>query len=92
MKWTRLAQRVVVLVGALGVFHSSLVPPVKQVGGELCRYHEFTERSWPFTRTFETAGVDGIALFTEYAIIVSLATMVYVVLGLLGDRSGTTSR
>jgi hypothetical protein len=70
-------QRIVLWVAAIGIFHSSLVPPVKQDGDDLCRYHEFMERGWPFTREFGATGVDGIALLTEYGIILSLTALVY---------------
>lgn len=83
----KLPQRIVLLVGALCIFHSSLVPPVKQVGGDVCRYHEFVERGWPFTRTYSTGGVDGIALLTEYGIIVSVAALAYWLIGLLQATS-----
>jgi len=81
-----LARRVVLLIAGLGIFHSSLVPPVKQAGGALCRYHEFMERGWPFTREYGATGVDGIALLTEYGIILSLAAMFYLLIGLFLDR------
>jgi hypothetical protein len=84
-----LVRRIVVAVAALGVFHSSLVPPVKQSSGALCRYHEFMERGWPFTREYGATGVDGIALLTEYGIILSLAALIYLLIGMVLDRNGT---
>ena len=83
-------QRIVLMVAGIGVFHSSLVPPVKQEGGDLCRYHEFMERGWPYTREFGTAGVDGLALLTEYGILVSLAAIVYLAVGLFGAANAST--
>jgi hypothetical protein len=85
-----LVRRIVLMAAALGIFHSSLVPPVKQNGGALCGYHEFMERGWPFTREYGATGVDGIALLTEYGIILSLATLVYLSIGLLLDRNCTS--
>lgn len=84
-------QRIVLLATGLGLFHSSLVPPVRQNDGDLCRYHAFTERGWPFTREFGTGGVDGTALLTEYGIILSLAGIAYVLLGWLGTRHRTAT-
>lgn len=76
--------------GALCIFHGSLVPPVKQAGGDLYRYHEFLERGWPFTRTFGATGVDGVALPTEHGIIASLGAMAYWLIGLLqGQRESS---
>ena len=83
----KFAQRIVLMIGALGVFHSALVPPVSQRGAELCRYHEFTERAWPFTRLFDASGVDGVALMTEYGIILALTAMAYLAIELLGGKS-----
>ena len=80
------SQRIVLMIGALGTFHSSLVPPVSQAGGNLCRYHAFMERGWPFTREFGATGVDGIALLTEYGILVSFTALVCFGLGLLVDK------
>ena len=78
-----LIQRIVLMLGALGVFHSSLVPPVKQVGEALCRYHEFLERGWPFTRTYGAGGVDAVALLTEYGLIFSVVAMLWLAISLL---------
>jgi len=82
-----LPERFVLFVGALCVFHSSLVPPVLQAGGDLCRYHEFMERGWPFTREFGAGGVDGIALLTEYGIILSFTAMAYLIVGIIVGKS-----
>ena len=83
------SQRIVLLIGAICVFHSSLVPPVIQAGGEICRYHEFTERAWPFTRLFGVSGSDGVALLTEYGIIMSLVAIAYLVIGMRGGAEKT---
>lgn len=88
MKTEERPRLVILLIGTLGIFHSSLVPPVIQDGGDLCRYHEFMERGWPFTREFGATGVDGIALLTEYDIIFSITAMVYLVITVLRTKSG----
>ena len=87
-----LAQRIILLIGALGVFHSSLVPPVIQAGGPFCRYHEFMERNWPFVREYGAGGVNGIALLTEYGIIVSVAALAYMAVGRLLERRRNDAR
>ena len=74
-------QRIVVLLGAVCVLHSSMVPPVMQAGDYVCRYHEFVERHWPFTRGYEVADADLSALFSEYGMIVATGVIVYSLLG-----------
>lgn len=81
----RLTRRVILLIGAVCLFHSSLVPPVGQGGGEVCRYHEFTERAWPFTRLYSVEGGDGVALMTEVAIIVSLVAIGLLVVSMVSE-------
>lgn len=78
MKRTR---RIVLLLAAVGILHSSLVPPVSQAAGAVCRYHAFTERAWPFTRLHGVVDADAVALLSEYGIIVALAAIAYLALG-----------
>jgi hypothetical protein len=47
METPKRSRLVILMIGALCTFHSSLVPPVIQDGGDLCRYHEFMGRGWP---------------------------------------------
>ena len=82
-----LAQRIVLLIGSIGILHSSMVPPVLQVGGAVCRYHEFTLRSWPFTRTYGVANADVVGLLSEYGMILALTTTIYLILGLFKSRA-----
>lgn len=69
------SQRIILLIGAICILHSSMVPPVSQTGGETCRYHEFTERSPLFTRAYGVNGGDGVALMTEIGVIVALVSI-----------------
>ena len=48
------------------------------------------ERGWPFTREFGATGVNGIALLTEYGIIVSLTALAHQVVTVL--RGSESSR
>lgn len=82
-----IAQRIVLLVGSIGILHSSMVPPVQQISAAVCRYHEFTLRSWPFTRTYGVANADLVALLSEYGIILALTATVYLILGLLKPKA-----
>ena len=87
MKTETRPRLIILLFGALGIFHSSLVPPVIQDGGDLCRYHEFMGRGWPFTKEFGATGVDLAALLTEYGLIFSLTAMIYLIFTILGARN-----
>ena len=57
-------QRLHARVGKIGQLARTvdLAPLDRPAGGDLCRYHEFLERGWPFTRGFGADGVDGVAL------------------------------
>jgi hypothetical protein len=78
------AQRVVLIAAAICILHSSMVPPVAQAGETVCRYHEFTVRHLPFTRGYEIAGGDPVALIAEYGMIVSVAAVAFLALGWRG--------
>ena len=82
-----LPQRIILLLGFIGILHSSMVPPVQQAVGGVCRYHQFMLRTWPFTRTYDVAGADVVALVSEYGIIVSVTCVVYLLAGLILKRS-----
>ena len=82
-----LVQRIVLLAGSIGILHTSMVPPIQQVGAAVCRYHEFTLRSWPFTRTYGFANADLVGLISEYGIILALTATVYLILGLLKSKA-----
>lgn len=75
-------QRGVVLVAALGVLHSSMVPPVAQGDGYVCRYAEFVARRGLFTRGYDTASADLVALVSEYGVIVAVAAILYLLFGI----------
>jgi hypothetical protein len=79
------AQRIVLIVGATGILHSSMVPPVVQGDDEVCRYHEFVVRGWPFTRGYDVANADLAALVSEYGMILAAVALVYLLLGLFRD-------
>lgn len=74
-------RRVIVVLGAIGVLHSSMVPPISQISSETCRYHEFVERSLLFTRTYGVNHGDLPALLSEYGVILALTVIAYVVAG-----------
>ena len=77
------SQRIVLMIAATGVLHTSMVPPVAQGGEYVCRYHEFVERQWPFTRGYDAANADPVALLSEYGMILATAAILYLALGLL---------
>lgn len=77
------AQRVVLLIGAICILHSSMVPPVSQAESSTCRYHEFVERQLPFTRGYGVVDSDVVALLTEYGMILSVGAIVFLALGLI---------
>lgn len=74
-------QRGVLLAAALGILHSSMVPPVVQGGEYVCRYAQFVERRGLFTRGYDTAGADVVALLSEYGVILSAAAILCLLLG-----------
>ena len=74
-------RRIIVLAGLAGILHSSLVPPVEQSGGSVCRYTEFWLRSWPFTHGYGVEQADLTALLSEYGILISLTAMAWVIAG-----------
>ena len=76
------AQRLVLIAAAIGILHSSMVPPVQQGEIPACRYHEFVERSLPFTRGYGVSDADLVALLSEYGMILSAAAILYFALGL----------
>jgi len=76
------AQRVVLMVGSICILHSSMVPPVAQGEDYVCRYHEFVERHWPFTRGYDVANADLVALLSEFGLIIAVTAVAYHALGL----------
>lgn len=81
------AQRIVLIIAAVGFLHSSMVPPVMQAGGYVCRYHEFVGRQWPYMRGYDVANADMTALLSEYGIIIAAATILILALGFLRKPS-----
>ena len=81
-------RRIIILAGLSGILHSSLVPPVVQGAGSVCRYHEFMLRAWPFTKGYAVAQADLAALFSEYGIILSLGSMAWLIAGWWEGRAG----
>jgi hypothetical protein len=77
-----LAQRLILVVGCTGILHTSMVPPAVQSPKGSCRYHEFTLRSLPFTRTFGIPGGDLTALFAEYGVTVAATGILFLLSGL----------
>jgi hypothetical protein len=82
-----LYQRGALILGAICVLHSSMVPPVAQVEGAVCRYHAFVERSFLFTRTYGVPNADVVALVTEYGVIISVFSITYLLLGMLKRKT-----
>lgn len=76
------AQRWVLIAGAICLLHTAMVPPVSQVAGEACRYHEFVVRAVPFTRGYGVAGGDVPALLSEVGLIAAATAIVFLALGL----------
>lgn len=75
------AQRFVLIFGAIGVLHSSMVPPVEQGDDGVCRYHQFVERSGLFTREYDVAAGDPVALLSEYGVLLAVTAIVFLALG-----------
>ena len=48
----------------------------------ICRYAEFVTRQGLFTRGYDTANADVVALITEYGVIVAVAAILYLLLGI----------
>ena len=74
-------RRIIILAGLSGILHSSLVPPVVQTAAGVCRYTQFMLRAWPFTKGYDVARADPVALFSEYGIILSLGAMAWMIAG-----------
>lgn len=74
-------QRLILILGGVGILHSSMVPPVSQLDGEVCRYHEFVERSLFFTQGYGVNHGDAVALISEYGIVVALTGIAFLVVG-----------
>jgi hypothetical protein len=74
-------QRIILILGGIGILHSSMVPPVSQLEAVTCRYHEFVERSLFFTRGYGVNHGDTVALISEYGIIVALTGIAYLIAG-----------
>lgn len=76
-----IAHRMILVIGSIGILHSSMVPPVSQVNGSSCRYHEFVERSLFFTKEYGINHGDMVALISEYGIIISITVIAYLISG-----------
>lgn len=74
-------QRVILIVGCIGLLHSSMVPPVSQVEAVTCRYHEFVERSLFFTRGYGVNQGDAVALIPEFGIIAAITGIAFLAAG-----------
>ena len=74
-------QRIVLILGSIGFLHSSMVPPVAQVVAQTCRYHEFLERSWFFTRGYGVDRGDAVALASEYGVLAALTAIAFLIAG-----------
>ena len=59
-----------------------MVPPVVQEEDAVCRYHQFVERPWPFTRSYAAVDSDMAALHSEYGIIVGAGAVMFLLLGM----------
>ena len=87
-------QRITLVLGFVGCLHSSMVPPVnhtmqpvavdRTAPVEACRYHEFTERSLPFTRGYEVANANVGGLLAEWGIIAGITGGLFTLFGGLG--------
>ena len=80
-------QRIILIAGAIGMLHSSMVPPVMQGGGATCRYHEFVERSLFFTREYGVNNGDMVALVSEFGIVAAIASILFLLAGLMDRNS-----
>ena len=74
-------QRIIIIVGSMGILHSAMVPPVLQGDEGTCRYHEFAERSLFFTRGYSISNGDIGALLSEFGIIAALTCLAYLTAG-----------
>ena len=81
-----IAQKIVLIIGSVGILHSSMVPPVSQLEGAVCRYHEFTERSLFFTKGYGINNGDVVALMSEFGIILSITAVSYLIAGLIRKK------
>ena len=79
-------QRIIVILGCIGILHSSMVPPVSQVDEVTCRYHEFVERSLFFTREYGVNHGDLVALLSELLVIVAVTGIAFLAVG-FGKKS-----
>ena len=79
-------QRIILVLGSIGLLHTSMVPPVSQIAASTCRYHEFVERSLFFTRTYGVNNGDVVAMISEYGVIVSITFIAFLVASVIGDR------
>lgn len=76
-------QRIVLILGSIGILHSSMVPPVSQLESATCRYHEFVERSLFFTKEYGVNQGDLPALVSEYGIVLSVTLSAFLIAGAL---------
>ena len=74
-------QRIILILGGVGILHSSMVPPISQVDAVTCRYHEFVERALFFTREYGINRGDVVALISEFGIIAAVTWIAYHVVG-----------
>lgn len=80
-------QRLVLIVGSIGIVHSSMVPPVEQSEVEdICRYAEFTARARPFTQHYGVSRADVAGLLAEWGMIAGTTGVLYLICGLGGRR------
>lgn len=80
-------RRIILLLGAGGILHSSLVPPMQQTAGSVCRYEAFMARRWPFTHGYGVGEGDVPALLTEYGLVLAFTAAAWLAAGWLEGRS-----
>ena len=74
-------QRIFLILGAICILHSSMVPPVSQAEAGTCRYQQFMERSSLFTQGYAVEQGDVTALHSEYGVIVAVTLIAFLLSG-----------
>lgn len=79
-----IAQRVILGIGFLGGFFTSLVPPA--AAGH-CRFHVFLDSALPYSKHYGSVQPNLQALVSELALTIAVTGMAFMVAGLFARRS-----